>query len=61
MSRLQRIAYQAAQWAVARRQRIERLATVLLWAECNNIELNHDEALFVLNRWHDYVTITYHN
>lgn len=57
MNELQKIAYQLAEWVVSRQYPVERLATVMVWAESNGIDLDHGAAEYVLDHWHDYVMI----
>jgi len=56
--RVQQIALQLAKWVCFRQEPVERLATVRLWAEVNQIPLSGDEVDYVLAHWSDYVVFS---
>ena len=58
-NRQELIAYKLAEFVCLRNAPVTRRATVVLWAEVNNIQMSEDDIDYALGHWHDYVTITF--
>ena len=52
------IAFQLAEWVCFRQQPVERLATVRLWAEVNQLSLTEEETEYALTHWSDFVVFS---
>ncbi len=56
-NRSELLAYKLAEWVCLREQPVDRLATVMVWCEANEITATNNEMEYMLQHWHDYVTL----
>lgn len=54
-TRKEKLAYDLAAWVCFRQQPITRRATVVVWAEANNIQLTDDEIDYAFEHWLDFI------